>query len=66
MDAGLAPGITLSWTMVLTALVSAYALGIAIFLILENRSPQSTFAWLFLLLTARFVDSTMRLCSPLL
>ena len=41
---------TLSWTMVLTALVSAYALGIAIFLILENRSPQSTFAWLFLLL----------------
>lgn len=28
----------------------AYAIFVAIFLILENRSPQSTFAWLFLLL----------------
>jgi cardiolipin synthase len=40
----------LSWTAVLTVLVGAYALGVAVFLILENRSPQSTFAWLFLLL----------------
>ena len=40
----------LSWDVVLTVLVSAYALGIAVFLIVENRSPQSTFAWLFLLL----------------
>jgi cardiolipin synthase len=49
MDAGqLLAGI--SWNSVLTALVGAYALSIAIFLILENRSPQSTFAWLFLLL----------------
>lgn len=39
-----------SWTPVLTVLVSAYALAVAAFLVLENRSPQSTFAWLFLLL----------------
>jgi cardiolipin synthase len=31
-------------------MVSLYALSVAVFLILENRSPQSTFAWLFLLL----------------
>jgi len=36
--------------VVLTALVSLYALTVAIFLVFENRSPQSTFAWLFLLL----------------
>ena len=29
--------------------MSLYALSVAVFLILENRSPQSTFAWLFLL-----------------
>jgi cardiolipin synthase len=40
----------ISWNSLLTALVGAYAVSIAIFLILENRSPQSTFAWLFLLL----------------
>jgi cardiolipin synthase A/B len=40
----------ISWKTVLTILVSAYALAVAVFLILENRSPQSTFAWLFLLL----------------
>src|SRR5215510_16309420 len=40
----------ISWSAVLTAAVSAYALSVAIFLILENRSPQSTFAWLLLLL----------------
>lgn len=34
----------------LWAAVSLYALGGATFLLLENRSPQSTFAWLFLLL----------------
>jgi cardiolipin synthase len=39
----------ISWTAVLTAVVSLYALSIAVFLVLENRSPQSTFAWLFLL-----------------
>ena len=49
MDIGaLADG--LSWTVVLTAAISAYALSIAIFLLLDNRSPQSTFAWLFLFL----------------
>ena len=34
----------------LTTLASLYALSIAVFLIRENRSPQSTFAWLFLML----------------
>lgn len=41
---------SISWTVVLTVLVSAYALSVGVFLLLENRSPQSTFAWLFLLL----------------
>jgi cardiolipin synthase len=40
----------LSWTTVLGILVGAYTLSVAVFLILENRTPQSTFAWLFLLL----------------
>ena len=40
----------LQWSMVLTTLVGAYALSVAVFLIMENRSPQSTFAWLLLLL----------------
>jgi cardiolipin synthase len=39
-----------SWTTMLGILVGAYALSVAVFLILENRTPQSTFAWLFLLL----------------
>jgi cardiolipin synthase A/B len=41
---------SISWTAVATIVIAAYALSVAIFLILENRSPQSTFAWLFLLL----------------
>jgi cardiolipin synthase len=43
-----------SWSLVLTLLVSAYGLMVALFLVLENRSPQSTFAWLFLLLAFPF------------
>ena len=39
-----------NWVQVLTTLAGVYALGIAMFLIRENRSPQSTFAWLFLML----------------
>ena len=39
-----------SWTAVWTILVGGYAVAVAAFLILENRPPQSTFAWLFLLL----------------
>jgi cardiolipin synthase len=42
------------WSTVLTGAVGLYALSVAIFLILENRSPQSTFAWLFLLLVFPF------------
>jgi cardiolipin synthase len=41
---------SISSTPVLTTVVAAYALSVAIFVILDNRSPQSTFAWLFLLL----------------
>ena len=44
----------LSWTVVVTAVVTAYAVSIAVYLVLENRSPQSTFAWLFLLLLFPF------------
>jgi hypothetical protein len=40
----------LSWSAVLTTLIGIYAAGVAVFLILENRTPQSTFAWLMLLL----------------
>ncbi len=40
----------LSWGVVLTALGVVYVLAAAVFLILENRKPQSTFAWIFLLL----------------
>jgi cardiolipin synthase len=40
----------ISWNAVLTTAIGAYALSVAVFLILENRSPQSTFAWLLLLL----------------
>jgi cardiolipin synthase len=39
-----------SWSLLLTVLVTAYGVIVSIFLLLENRSPQSTFAWLFLLL----------------
>ena len=39
-----------SWNLLVTVLISAYAISVAAFLIMENRSPQSTFAWLFLLL----------------
>jgi cardiolipin synthase len=39
----------LSWT-VLVAAIAGYTISVAIFLILENRTPQSTFAWLFLLI----------------
>jgi cardiolipin synthase A/B len=44
----------LAWTSVLSWLAGAYAIGVAVFLLLENRSPQSTFSWLFLLLVFPF------------
>ena len=40
---------SIPWTLILTVSVTTYAVSIAVYLILENRSPQSTFAWLFLL-----------------
>lgn len=48
MEAGQIAG-GVSWVALLAILVAAYTLSVAVFLILENRSPQSTFAWLFLL-----------------
>ena len=42
------------WTTILWIVIFAYAVSVAAFLILENRSPQSTFAWLFLLLIFPF------------
>ena len=39
-----------SWSLLLTVLVSAYGVIVAVFLLLENRAPQSTISWLFLLL----------------
>lgn len=44
----------LAWTTILWLVIFAYAVSVAVFLILENRSPQSTFAWLFLLLVFPF------------
>ena len=44
----------LSWPLVLTSIVTLYTLTVAAFVILENRAPQSTFAWLFLLLAFPF------------
>ena len=41
---------TVDWVQVLTVLAGIYAAVIAVFLVLENRCPQSTFAWLFLML----------------
>ena len=40
----------LDWVQLLTVLAAVYAGVIAVFLVLENRSPSSTFAWLFLML----------------
>jgi cardiolipin synthase len=42
--------VTGDWVQVLSVLAGLYAAVIAVFLVLENRSPQSTFAWLFLML----------------
>lgn len=38
-----------TWFGLAVLLATAYSVAVAVFLILENRSPQSTFAWLFLL-----------------
>jgi cardiolipin synthase A/B len=37
-----------AWFLVVVALGLAYALGVTVFLALQNRSPQSTFAWVLL------------------
>jgi cardiolipin synthase len=44
----------MSWFGLAVGLITAYAITVAVFLILENRSPQSTFAWLFLLVAVPF------------
>src|SRR5688572_14243313 len=42
------------WSTVMAVAVSGYAIAVAVFLIRENRTPQSTFAWLLLLLVFPF------------
>ena len=45
---------SIPWSTVVAVAVGGYALAVAIFLIRENRTPQSTFAWLLLLLVFPF------------
>jgi cardiolipin synthase len=47
------------WTTILWIAIFGYAVSVAIFLVLENRTPQSTFAWLFLLLIFPFGGLTI-------
>jgi cardiolipin synthase len=42
------------WSTVMAFAVGGYAIAVAVFLIRENRTPQSTFAWLLLLLVFPF------------
>src|SRR5678816_775049 len=42
--------VSVDWVQLLTVSAAVYAAVIAVFLVLENRSPSSTFAWLFLML----------------
>lgn len=51
---GEVPWTTIPWTTILWIAIFAYAVSVAVFLVLENRTPQSTFAWLFLLLIFPF------------
>src|SRR5688500_1977417 len=39
----------MTWNAAFVAAVTVYAISIAVYLVLENRSPQSTFAWLLLM-----------------
>ena len=50
LELNLAALADIPWTVLLAGAIGAYAMAIAAFLIFENRTPQSTFAWLFLLL----------------
>ena len=36
---------------ILAIIITLYIMSVAVFIVLENRSPQSTFAWLFLFIT---------------
>lgn len=42
--------ISTHWFAITGVVIALYTLSIAIFLVLENRSPQSTIAWLFVLI----------------
>jgi cardiolipin synthase len=45
------PGMSdLPWTTILAGVTGLYAVGALVFILLENRSPQSTIAWLLLFL----------------
>ena len=48
MDAALIAGVSLRTLVVVVTLIFAYAVAVTAFLALQNRSPQSTFAWVLL------------------
>jgi hypothetical protein len=48
MDAALIAGVSLRTLVVVVTLIVAYAVTVTAFLPLQNRSPQSTFAWVLL------------------
>jgi hypothetical protein len=56
--------------LIAVTLAFAYAWGVTAMLALQNRSPQSTFAWADRYdsqkTSSRLVDSLMRLDSPLI
>jgi cardiolipin synthase A/B len=45
---------SIPWSTVMAVAVGGYSIAVAVFLISENRTPQSTFAWLLLLLLFPF------------
>lgn len=43
------------WASILIMVFAVYAAATTIFIVMENRRPQATFAWAFLLLTFPFI-----------
>ena len=51
------------WIELAIIVLTIYALIVAVFLILENRSPQSTLAWLPVLLLLPIIGLIIYLCA---
>ena len=45
----------MTWNLIFAIIYILYALGVIIFLVMDRRSPQSTFAWLLLMLGVPFL-----------